>query len=78
MGAGGAFIIGLVRGRLSRADTRRSLLDATRTTAAVFTILIGALLFGYFLTVTQVPQKVTMFLTGLGLGTYGVLVAASC
>ena len=74
MGAGGAFIIGVVRGKLSLADTRRSLLDATRTTAAVFTILIGALLFGYFLTITQVPQKVTTFLTGLGLGPYGVLV----
>jgi tripartite ATP-independent transporter DctM subunit len=74
MGAGGAFIIGVVRGRLSGADIRRSLLEATRTTAAVFTILIGALLFGYFLTVTQTPQKVTMFLTGLGIGKYGVLV----
>src|SRR6186997_2070856 len=73
MGAGGAFLIGIARGRLSRSDIRRSLLDATRTTAAVFTILIGALLFGYFLTVTQVPQKVTEILTGLGIGTYGVL-----
>lgn len=73
MGAGGAFLIGLVRGRLSRADIRRSLLEATRTTAAVFTVLIGAILFGYFLTITQTPQKVTAFLTGLGLGSYGVL-----
>src|SRR5438874_7351156 len=73
MGAGGAFLIGVLRGRLSRADIRRSLLQATRTAAAVFTVLIGALLFGYFLTVTQVPQKVTAFLTGLGIGRYGVL-----
>jgi tripartite ATP-independent transporter DctM subunit len=73
MGAGGALIIGVVRGRLSRADIRRSLLQATRTAAAVFTVLIGALLFGYFLTVTQTPQKVTEFLTGLGVGKYGVL-----
>jgi C4-dicarboxylate transporter, DctM subunit len=36
-------------------------------------VLIGALLFGYFLTVTQTPQKVTAILTGLGLGRYGVL-----
>src|SRR5215211_28541 len=42
-GAGGAFLIGLVRGRLSRADIMRSLLETTRTTAAVFTVLIGAL-----------------------------------
>jgi len=36
-------------------------------------VLIGALLFGYFLTVTQTPQKITGFLVGLGLGPYGVL-----
>ena len=73
MGAGGAFLIGILRGRLSREDILRSLLESTRTTAAVFTILIGALLFGYFLTITQTPQKVTAFLTGLGLGPYGIL-----
>jgi tripartite ATP-independent transporter DctM subunit len=73
MGAAGAFLIGIARRRLSGPDIRRSLLEATRTTAAVFTVLIGALLFGYFLTVTQTPQKVTEFLTGLGLGRYGVL-----
>ena len=73
MGAAGAFIIGVARGRLSWADIRRSLLESTRTTAAVFTILIGALLFGYFLTITQTPQKVTEFLTGLGIGRYGIL-----
>ncbi|ARP98716.1 TRAP transporter large permease [Pseudorhodoplanes sinuspersici] len=72
-GAGGAFIIGLLRGRLSGKDILRCLLETTRTTAAVFTILIGALLFGYFLTITQTPQKVTEFLTGLGIGNYGVL-----
>jgi C4-dicarboxylate transporter DctM subunit len=73
MGAGGAFLLGIARRRLSRQDILRSLLEATRTTAAVFTVLIGAILFGYFLTITQTPQKVTEFLTGLGLGRYGVL-----
>ncbi len=73
MGAGGAFLIGVVRGRLSGADIRTSLLQATRTAAAVFTVLIGALLFGYFLTITQTPQKVTEFMLGLGVGPYGVL-----
>jgi C4-dicarboxylate transporter, DctM subunit len=73
MGAGGAFIIGILRGRLGKDEILRSLLQATRTAAAVFTVLIGALIFGYFLTVTQTPQKVTLFLTGLGLGRYGVL-----
>jgi tripartite ATP-independent transporter DctM subunit len=73
MGAAGAFIISVLRRRLSRPAILRSLLEATRTTAAVFTVLIGALLFGYFLTITQTPQKVTEFLVGLGIGRYGVL-----
>jgi tripartite ATP-independent transporter DctM subunit len=72
-GAGGAFVIGIARRKLSGQDILRALLETTRTTAAVFTILIGALLFGYFLTITQTPQKVTEFLTGLGIGAYGVL-----
>ncbi|HUZ31162.1 MAG TPA: TRAP transporter permease [Xanthobacteraceae bacterium] len=73
MGAVGALLIGVLRGKLSRTDIRRSLLQAVRTAAAVLTVLIGALLFGYFLTVTQTPQKVTAFLSVLGIGRYGVL-----
>lgn len=73
MGAGGAFLLGVLRGKLSRAQIREALLQATRTSAAVFTVLIGALLFGYFLTITQTPQRLTEFLTGMGLGRYGVL-----
>ncbi len=72
-GAGGAFVIGVLRGRLGWPEILRSLLETTRTTAAVFTVLIGAILFGYFLTVTQTPQQVTAFLTQLGVGKYGVL-----
>jgi tripartite ATP-independent transporter DctM subunit len=73
VGAGGAFILGVARRKLDRAGIRTALLQATRTAAAVFTVLIGALLFGYFLTITQTPQKLTEFLTGLGIGRYGVL-----
>ena len=73
VGAVGAFLIGIMRGKLSKDGILQSLLQATRTAAAVFTILIGALCFGYFLTITQTPQHVTEFLTGLGIGRYGVL-----
>jgi tripartite ATP-independent transporter DctM subunit len=73
VGATGAFLIGVATGRLNTEKILASLLQATRTAAAVFTVLIGALIFGYFLTITQTPQKVTEFLTSLGLGSYGVL-----
>jgi tripartite ATP-independent transporter DctM subunit len=73
VGASGAFLLGVLRGQLRKPEILAALLSATRTAAAVFTVLIGALLFGYFLTVTQVPQKMTEWLTGLGLGRYAVL-----
>jgi tripartite ATP-independent transporter DctM subunit len=74
VGAAGAYLLGALRGRLDRRQARAALLQATRTSAAVFTVLIGALLFGYFLTITQAPQQLTAVLTGLGVGRYGVLV----
>src|SRR4029079_5892637 len=73
VGASGALLIGALTGRLNKEKILASLLQATRTAAAVFTVLIGALIFGYFLTVMQTPQKVTELLTGLGLGPYGIL-----
>lgn len=73
MGAAGALIISLLRRRLTFAQFMKSLIDTFRTTAAVFTILVGAILFGYFLAVTQAPQDLAQWLLGLGLGKYGVL-----
>ncbi len=74
--AAGAFLTGLIgvlRGRLGLRELRDSLVEALRTSVAIYTILIGAMLFGYFLAVTQTPQKVTAFLTDLGLGPYPTL-----
>jgi C4-dicarboxylate transporter, DctM subunit len=73
VGAIGAFLIGVLRGKLNREGILQSLLQATRTAAAVFTVLIGALFFGRFLTITQTPQHVTEFFLNLGVGPYGVL-----
>jgi len=73
MGAAGAYLIGIFRRRLSFKQTVDCLVQTLRTTAAIFTILIGALLFGYFLTLTQTPQHVTEAMMGLNLGSYGTL-----
>ncbi len=74
--ATGAFltaVIGIVRRRLSARTIVACLIEALRTTVAIFTILIGALLFGYFLAITQTPQKITAFLVALELCSYGTL-----
>src|SRR5438270_6513928 len=49
VGATGAFLIGVLTGRLDKDKILTALLQATRTAAAVFTVLIGAVIFGHFL-----------------------------
>jgi tripartite ATP-independent transporter DctM subunit len=74
--AAGAFLtclIGVARRRLDGPAIMACLVEALRTSVAIFTILIGALLFGYFLAITQTPQKITGLLVALDLGSYGTL-----
>ncbi|MBS0124989.1 TRAP transporter large permease [Thetidibacter halocola] len=66
-------LIGFVRGRLTPRLLLESLIEALRTSVAIYTILIGAILFGYFLAITQSPQKITAWLVALDLGAYGTL-----
>jgi C4-dicarboxylate transporter, DctM subunit len=66
-------LIGVLRGRLNLARIMDSLIEALRTSVAIYTILIGAVLFGYFLAITQTPQKITAFLVALDFGAYGTL-----
>jgi C4-dicarboxylate transporter DctM subunit len=73
MGAGGAFLIGLARRRLTAASVMECLVESVRTSAAIFTIVIGAFLFGYFLVITQTAQNFSEFLLSLPLGPYGIL-----
>ena len=73
MGAVGALLIGAAQGRLGASAIMDCLISALRTTAAIFMIVIGAYLFGYFLTITQAPQHIIEFLVALPVGPYGVL-----
>ncbi|MCO6381203.1 TRAP transporter large permease [Oceanicola sp. 502str15] len=66
-------LIGIFRGKLSFRALLSSLIEALRTSVAIYTILIGAILFGYFLAVTRAPQKVTEWLVSLDIGAYGTL-----
>ncbi|MGX1097054.1 TRAP transporter large permease [Amorphus sp. MBR-141] len=72
-GAALTAIIGIARRRLGVKALLASLAEALRTSVSIYTILIGALLFGYFLTITQTPQKITSFLVSLDLGAYPTL-----
>jgi len=61
IGAFGALAIGLSKRNLTRQKFIDSLLEAGKTTAMVFLILIGAKVFSYFLTVTRIPVEIANY-----------------
>lgn len=62
-----------ITGHLSRAVLEKVLLDTVRTTAMVFLILMGALVFGPFLALSGLPTHVADLLTGTSLSSFAVL-----
>lgn len=73
MGAAAVAIIGWASGRLNLRSFFNCVADSLATTGSLFLILIGAILFARFLTITQFPQNVADQLVALDLGTYGTL-----
>ncbi|MEZ5665206.1 MAG: TRAP transporter large permease [Burkholderiaceae bacterium] len=73
VGASGTLLIGMARGRLRWPEIKASLISALRVSSAIMTIVMGAYLFGYFLTITQFTQNAVDFLVNLPVGPYGVL-----
>jgi C4-dicarboxylate transporter, DctM subunit len=75
IGAFGAFCFALAR----RALTWRTLLDtlaeSARTTAMIFTILIGAMIFANFVNFTAFPNDLKDFVTGLNVQPIWIVVA---
>ena len=73
VGAFGAFAITIIKKRLTWDNLKLSLAQTVRTTAMVFLILIGAHVFGYFLTISQIPDQLSILATEWGLSRYAIL-----
>lgn len=65
VGAFGAFLIAFVRGGLKGGHLKQAMLESGQTTAMIFFIIIGAMVFGRFLAISRVGPEFTEFITGL-------------
>lgn len=74
IGASGALLIALFAPGFNRHKLFDALLDATTTSAMIFTILIGVGLLGYFVTLTDIPREFANFLGGLDVSRYVIFV----
>ena len=73
VGAFGALIVALVKRRMTGKDLFAALQETALTTAMVFTILIGANILGYFMTVSQIPESLSRLIVSQGLNRYLVM-----
>ncbi|MBJ7556517.1 TRAP transporter large permease [Marinomonas spartinae] len=73
IGAGGAFLIAVMRRSLSWSAFFHALIDTGRTTAMLFAVLIGALIFSDFITMAGLPDELLAFVKSLHLPPMGVI-----
>ncbi len=73
IGAALAGIIGAVMGRLTLTGALEALKITVRTTAMIFMILIGATIFGYFMTLSGIPQQLVRTVVELNLNRWIII-----
>lgn len=74
-GAFGAFVFAIARRQLTAGNLGAILVESARTTAMLFAILIGALMFGSFVNFTSMPDQLRTFVAQFGVHPIAVIVA---
>ena len=73
VGALGALIIAMILRGVWGARIPRALMTCMKTVGMIFLIIIGAIIFARFLSVTQIPTHLASFLSGLALPRVAIL-----
>ncbi|WP_299418053.1 TRAP transporter large permease [uncultured Sulfitobacter sp.] len=73
IGAVGAFGISALRGRMTRVNTRDALMETVKTTAMIFTILIGALTLNNLMVFSGIAAALSGFVSGLDMHPMAVM-----
>jgi tripartite ATP-independent transporter DctM subunit len=74
VGAGGAFLFALARGRLNGEAFWRVMGDVAKNTAMIYLLLFGAVAFSFFIGVTQLPSILVAFIQSIDLAPMMVIV----
>ncbi|WP_313237634.1 TRAP transporter large permease [Sporosarcina ureae] len=74
-GAFGAFVISIVMGKMTKANFLEAMTGTLRSSAMVLMLVVGAMVFGRFLTVTRLPYTVAEWVTNLPVAPIFVLIA---
>jgi tripartite ATP-independent transporter DctM subunit len=75
VGAFGAFVMAILKKKLTWQTLYNCLLETGRMTAMLIIIFVGAMMFNYFLAVTNVPMEMAQLIVDQNLDRYMVLTA---
>ncbi|MCD8254484.1 MAG: TRAP transporter large permease [Oscillospiraceae bacterium] len=70
-----AMILMAIKRKLTFTAFKKVMWDSIKTTAMTYLIVIGAMVFGSFLTITQMPMKLAAIISGLDVSKYLILAA---
>ncbi len=73
VGAAGVLLVALLGKNLTMDNFKKSLLDATRTTAMIMLMIAGAMIFGRFMAISRVPFELASWAGSLPLPTVAVM-----
>ncbi len=73
IGAGGSIVIALFKKKLNRAVIKKIIQETVRTSSMIFFIVTGAVIFGRFLAVSQIPFTAAKWFTSLPLPGFMVM-----
>jgi C4-dicarboxylate transporter DctM subunit len=75
VGACGAFILAAVRKRITRKNLMTCLVETGRTTSILVIIFVGAMLFNYFLALTNLPMELAALIVEHSISRQATLIA---
>jgi C4-dicarboxylate transporter DctM subunit len=73
LGSAGALVICLLRGRMNTQALKTALEDTLRTSGLIYLVIIGALIFAAFISVTGLTDAIGTGIAGLGFGPVGTM-----
>jgi C4-dicarboxylate transporter DctM subunit len=74
IGAAGAIIIGLARREMTWHKFLAGLRDSLRLSVMLFMLMVGAIIFGHFITATALSQNIVAWVQTVGLSPMGILI----
>ena len=77
-GAFGAFVLAIVKGKITATSLYRTLLRASHGTCMIVMILVGASIFGYFFTLTHVTQDLVAWVGALPTSRWVIITLILC